>query len=187
MKLKKDLPFLSYFIMIGIGFMLFEISQMQRLTVFLGQPTYSLTVVLFTILISAGVGSYFSGNHENRSRDAFRLGALVFILFITGLLSQWVLSYMAASGMPARILVSVLLLAPAGLLLGMAFPMGMRRAFAVRPDLTPWLWGVNGAASVFASVLAIVIALEFGISFAYWCGIGVYGLAFAAYYLTDKT
>ena len=52
--------FYTYFAGIGLGFLLIEISQLQRLSIFLGHPTYSLTVVLFSVLISSGVGSMLS-------------------------------------------------------------------------------------------------------------------------------
>ena len=67
-----------------------------------------------------------------------------------------------------------------GVFMGMAFPLGMRLAAASRPQLTPMLWGVNGALSVLASVLAIVIAIAFGISASYWTGVASYALAAAA-------
>jgi hypothetical protein len=68
-----------------------------------------------------------------------------------------------------------------GLLMGMIFPMGMRLAAASRAELAPWLWGVNGATSVLASVLAVVIAMAVGISASFWAGVGCYALALAAY------
>jgi hypothetical protein len=64
--------------------------------------------------------------------------------------------------------------------MGMAFPIGMRRALADEPSIAPWLWGVNGAASVCASVLVVVIALGAGISVAFWVGGACYIVAVAA-------
>ena len=70
--------------------------------------------------------------------------------------------------------------------MGMAFPIGMRRALRELPSLAPWLWGVNGAASVCASVAAVVIAIGAGISAAFWAGVACYGAALAALVWTDR-
>src|SRR5439155_16416018 len=72
---------------------------------------------------------------------------------------------------PVRVAVSGALLAVMGVFMGMAFPMGMRLAMASRRELGPWLWGVNGAMSVLASVLAVVIAMALGISASFWTGV----------------
>ena len=80
-----------------------------------------------------------------------------------------------------RILVAVGLLFPLGLLMGMPFPIGMRRASELAPTLSPWLWGINGATSVCASVLAVIIALSLGIRASYWAGLGFYAVAAAVY------
>lgn len=80
-----------------------------------------------------------------------------------------------------RVFISALVLAPLGLGLGTAFPLGMRAAQRSVPQLTPWLWGVNGAASVSGSVLAVVVALGAGITAGYWLGAAFYVVALAAY------
>jgi hypothetical protein len=179
------LPWLLLFSGIGAGFMLVEISQMQRLTVFLGHPVYALTVVLFTLLLFGGLGSFTT----QRIRDdalpraaAVRLGALLAMLAIFAFLTPLATSAFAAAPTPTRILVSVGLLAPLGFLMGMPFPIGLRAATrdANARTTTPWLWGVNGATSVVASVLTVVIAMSAGISAAFWTGIGCYGVAAGA-------
>jgi hypothetical protein len=78
---------------------------------------------------------------------------------------------------PVRIAISVAMLLPIGFFMGMAFPIGMRRALAEVPSMAPWLWGVNGAASVCASVLVVVIAIGAGISAAFWVGTACYVVA----------
>jgi hypothetical protein len=80
-----------------------------------------------------------------------------------------------------RIAACAALLAAMGLVLGMAFPLGMRLATGSRPQLAPWLWGVNGATSVLASVLAVVIAMLAGISVSFWTGVACYFLAVPAF------
>jgi hypothetical protein len=85
-----------------------------------------------------------------------------------------------AASTPARIAISVAVLFPIGFFMGMAFPIGMRRALADAPSIAPWLWGVNGAASVCASITVVVIALGAGISAAFWAGSACYVVALGA-------
>ena len=84
-----------------------------------------------------------------------------------------------------RIAIAVGLLLPLGLLMGMPFPMGMRRAAELAPSRAVAL-GINGATSVCASVLAVIIALSLGIRASYWAGIGFYAVAGAVYVLSVR-
>jgi len=177
-------PLLAYFGAIGLGFMLVETSQMQRLIVVLGHPTYGLSVVLFALLVSSGIGSFFSrgiGRDGAPGAGTLQLTLLLVVLGILGLVTPAITGMFAASATPVRIAVSVLVLAPAGFLMGMAFPLGMKLASRRAAALSPWLWGVNGALSVCASVLAVVISLSLGISAAYWTGFGCYAAALIAF------
>ncbi len=182
--LRGALPFLLYFTGIGFGFLLVELSQLQRLIIFLGHPTYSLSVVLFSLLLAGGCGSYVtqvvSGGQTSRP-PIICLLALLAALASFGLLTPYVIDTFQSSETTVRILVAVAILLPLGFFMGMAFPLGMRLAAAVSERLTPWLWGVNGATSVCASVVAVAIALASGISSAYWVGVAFYVLSFLAY------
>jgi len=173
-----------YFAAIGLGFMLVETAIMQRMIVMLGHPTYGLSVVLFTLLLSSGCGSYLTHSIPDadlRSHGVGRLMALVGTLAITGLALSTVATHVAGATTPVRIGACVLLLFPSGLLMGMAFPVGMKLAVKVSPSLTAWLWGINGACSVCATVLAIAIALTTTISAAFWAGTSCYGAALMAF------
>jgi hypothetical protein len=174
-------PLFSYFAAIGVGFMLIEISQMQRLTVFLGHPAYGLAVVLFSLLLFSGIGSYTTSFAADRLAPELRLATTLVIVAVFGLLTPIAVQALAAASTPSRIAVAVGMLAPLGLALGMAFPLGMELALGRSASLAPWLWGINGATSVCASVLALVIALTWGISAAFWSGFGCYAVALAAY------
>ncbi len=182
--LRGSVPLLVFFASIGLGFMFVEISQLQRLIVFLGHPTYSLSVVLFSLLVSSGVGSYLTGMVEGRGATAptVRLFLLLLaVLFVFGIVSPGVIRAYDGSTTTVRVLLVTAMLSPLGLLMGMAFPLGMRLASGRTPGLTPWLWGINGATSVCASVLAIVIALSSSISAAFWTGVGCYAAAVLAF------
>jgi spermine/spermidine synthase len=173
----------TYFSSIGLGYLLIEISQLQRLGIFLGHPTYSLSIVLFTLLLSSGLGSYLTARMPRRgwTRTAtLCLGLLLVVLFLYGQLAPRVILMFQQATIPARAVVAIGLLAPMGVLMGMPFPFGMRGASA-RPSITPWLWGMNGAQSVCASVLAIIIAISASISAAYWTGVAAYACAAIAF------
>ena len=177
-------PLLVFFIAIGFGFMLIETSQMQRLIIALGHPTYALSVVLFGLLLSSGAGSYLTARIPEAQvgrAGAQRLMVLIAVLLVFGAVTPAVVRATAAASTPLRILSALLLLFPAGLVMGMAFPMGMTLAATRAAPLTPWLWGLNGAASVFASVLSVCIALTWSISSAFWSGWVAYVLALLAF------
>ena len=174
-------PHLLYFGAIGFGFMLIEISQVQRLAIFLGHPVYSLSVVLFSLLLSSGIGSLATSRLNDSANASIRvLLLLVIVLVAFGSSTPLVIRHFDAASIATRIAVSVAILLPIGFFMGMAFPIGMRRALAEAPSIAPWLWGVNGAASVSASVLVVVIALGAGISAAYWVGTVCYVVALGA-------
>lgn len=175
------LPHLLFFAAIGFGFMLIEISQVQRLTVFLGHPVYSLSVVLFSLLLASGAGSLSTASlGANRRPALVRILLLVIVLIAFGAITPAAVRHFETGSTPIRILVAVAILLPPGFFMGMAFPIGMGRALRASPSIAPWLWGVNGAASVCASVLAVVVAIGAGISAAFWAGVVCYAVALAA-------
>jgi hypothetical protein len=176
---------LAFFAAIGLGFMLVETSQMQRLIIVLGHPTYALSVVLFSLLLSSGVGSYLTervdGSQAGRS-GVIRLGTLLVLLVVFGAVTPLLVRSFEGSPTAVRIVVAVAILMPLGLFMGMAFPLGMKVAARRAPALTPWLWGANGATSVLASVLTVAIAMTWTISTAFWAGFACYGVAVAAFW-----
>jgi len=178
------LPLSIFFAAIGFGFMLVEISQMQRLIIFLGHPTYGLSVVLFALLLSSGLGSYSTQRMRNlgmRGSSILRLSLLLCALIIFAELMPYAFSAFQGSTAIVRILVATGILFPLGLFMGMAFPLGMKVASTKSAPLTPWLWGINGATSVCASVLAVVIALTSSISASFWTGFSCYVVALIAF------
>ena len=186
--LLQFLPLL-FFGAIGLGFMLVEISQMQRLTVFLGHPTYGLSVVLFTLLLSGGAGSWLT---QRIGPDRFaqlaprRLLTLLVVLVATGWVTLPALRFCTDQTTPVRIGVAAALLCPAGIFMGMAFPLGMRQAVERTRHLAPWLLGINGAMSVCASVLAAAISLVYGISATFWLGVAAYAGAVFAFLIAPS-
>jgi hypothetical protein len=182
--LRAAAPHFMFFAAIGLGFMLIEVSQMQRLIIFLGHPTYALSVVLFALLLSAGLGSYSTQRVNNPAALRSGIGRLLLllaVLMVFGAATSRVIQAYQASTTTTRIVAAVGILFPLGLTMGAAFPLGLKLAAHESDTLTPWLWGINGATSVCASVLAVAIALHVGISAAYWAGSSCYVVACGAY------
>ena len=169
-----------YFVGIGLGFMLVEISQMQRWSVFLGHPTYSLAVTLFSLLVGSGIGSFWADRtlaaHPRRAILA-HWTVLGLALVFYGLFAPFVSSVFSSSATWLRSSVVVLSMLPLGVCMGAAFPLGLARVARHTSSLVPWYWAVNGATSVCASVLAVVISMRWGMSAAFWLGVVGYALA----------
>jgi hypothetical protein len=175
---RGNVPFYTYFAGIGLGFLLVEVAQLQRLSIFLGHPTYALGVVLFSVLLFSGVGSMLSERVVPSERTMVRpLYVLLGVVLVLGFLTPRIIEAADSFTTPMRILVAVLVLMPLGLLMGMPFSLGMRAAAARPGTPTAFLWGINGATSVCASVLGMVLALFLGISFAFWAGLLAYVVA----------
>jgi hypothetical protein len=188
-EIRGSAPIFAFFAAIGVGFMLVEISQMQRLIVFLGHPVYGFSVVLFSLLLASGAGSFSTQLGACGARaDAgiVRLTLLLAAVAVFGLSTPAAIARFADATTPVRIAVAGALLLPLGFFLGMAFPLGMKLANAKREGLTPWLWGINGATSVCASVVALAISLSFGITASFWTGFACYAIALAAYASSRK-
>jgi len=170
-------PPVAYFGAIGMGFMLIEISQMQRLMVFLGHPVYGLSVVLFTILLFSGIGSATVGaDTSSRSRvTVFRIAALLTTLVLGGLLTPLAISGARSLSTDMRILVSVLLLAPSAFCMGMMFPLGLG-VWRRHHELLPFFWSTNGITSMLASVLGMALSIQFGIAKTYALGVCFYAV-----------
>lgn len=162
----------AYFFLIGLGFMTVEIALLQRMSVFLGHPIYSLSVVLFSLILTTGLGSLISDRLPLDSRGKFALWAGLTGAYLM-LLPFWLPKVLLAfdnADLLARGALCVAAITPAGLLMGFGFPTGMRLVSALDPNPTPWFWGINGAAGVLAAGLTVGVSLAFGISVALVAG-----------------
>jgi hypothetical protein len=174
---------LLYFVAVGLGYILVEVAFIQRFVLFLGHPTYALTVVVFLMLISSGAGSVLSKRWLSDYRQvwgalAFVIGVVTTYVFVLPL----VLERTVGAPFGAKLGISALLLAPLGLAMGIPFPTGLRAMADVshssaHETLVEWAWAMNAAASVLGSVLSIVIAIEFGLNVTLVCGAMAYVVA----------
>ncbi|HEX2114546.1 MAG TPA: hypothetical protein VHM01_09095 [Alphaproteobacteria bacterium] len=155
----------AYFVLIGLGFMFVEIGLLQRLSVFLGHPIYSLSIVLFSIILFTGLGSFASGHValDQPARFATWAALLAAYVFALPLLLPPLVQAFAGAGTLLRASLAVLLIAPGAFLMGFGFPNGMHLVMRRDTKPTPWFWGINGAAGVLGSAIAVAISITFGI------------------------
>ncbi len=178
----REIPYKAwaglYFAALGTGFMFLEVSLIQRLTLFLGYPTYSLTVTLFALLLSTGAGSLASERYTaRRNRSLILLGGglvLIVLLYLPGLPA------LARHGvgwpLPLRVAVTIAVLAPLGLCLGALMPLGLRSVSAVSAHgeaFVAWSWAVNGFFSVVSSVLSTILSMAFGFDRVMLCALAL--------------
>ncbi len=159
--------------------MFIEIPLMQKFILFLGHPIYSLSVVLFSILVFAGLGSFCTEKIKDKVMDKLKVCLIVLaclILFYNMVLPK-LLSTMIGLKLPFRMAVTIFLLSPLGFFMGMPFPLALRLVNQIAPRLMPWVWGVNGCLSVLSSILSVMIALSFGFSSVLLCAAIAYLIA----------
>jgi len=173
----------AYFLLIGVAFMFVELSLIQRMSLFLGHPVYGLAVVLFSVILSTGVGSLLSDRLMPSAPTALAAWPLALAAYLATL-PVWVGGVLEATetgSLVARASVGVAIIFPAGMLMGFMFPAGMRLCGRINTRITPWLWAVNGAAGVLASGAAVLVAIETSLNHSLWVGAAGYAaLAFVA-------
>jgi hypothetical protein len=175
------LGILGYFACLGLGYIVIQIGLLQRLILLLGQPVYALAVILSTMLLASGCGSLVAGALAPlrlRARLSLLIGATAALLVAYAFLLPALIGALLGSAFGVRLAGSVALVALPGFLLGMPFPSGIRALEGIgRRGLVPWVWGINGAMSVLASVTGIILAIELGYTAVFLLGAACYGLA----------
>lgn len=156
----------GYFGLIGFGYMLIQVPLLQRFSVYLGHPTSAFAVILFSMIFFTGVGSFISDRfplETNRWLLKLPIGVALASLAMMVLI-QPLMDATLHLALPARALTVVACTAPIAVLLGFCFPMGMRLVGKLSNDATAWMWGVNGACGVLASIVAVAISMWAGIN-----------------------
>jgi hypothetical protein len=174
---------LFYFVAVGLGYILVEVSFIQRFVLFLGHPTYALTVVVFLMLLSSGAGSFASRKWVSQpGRIWFPLVTIAAALLSFAMVLPAILNSLVGAPFGVKLLTSGVLLVPLGFVMGMPFPTGLGALCspgAGRSDsnAVEWAWAMNAAASVLGSVLAIILAMEYGLTATLICGAAAYSVA----------
>jgi hypothetical protein len=170
---KSPVVSLLYFVAVGLGYILVEIALIQRFVLFLGHPTYALTVVVFLMLLASGAGNAFSRRLLARTRLVRPLLAAIALLVAAYIMAlPRLLGMLVGVPFPAKLAISGVLLAPLGFIMGMPFPTGLRQI--ADGSAIEWAWAMNAAASVLGSVLAMVVAIQFGLNAALAGGAAAY-------------
>jgi hypothetical protein len=179
LRVPHKFKFIVYFSGLGLGFMLVELSLMQKLSLMMGHPTYSIAVVLTSLLIFCGMGSLVSGSLRLGPRTIIAVavtGISIGVMLYMPLL-PWVTESTIAWPLFVRALVAMALLAPVSFCMGMPFPTGLRIVSEVHVRFVPWAWGANGVASVLGTVLCILLSMSYGFNVVLALAIIVYVLA----------
>lgn len=163
--------FLIYFSLLGLGFLFVEIPLLQRFIVYLGQPAYAFATVLGAVLVASGLGSLYL---SERMRPPLGLTILAALVFVYPVLLPPLFEITFGLPLAGRIAVTALALAPLGLLMGTPFPQGLAVARQQAPGLLPWIWAVNGCASVVSAVLSPMVAISFGFQVVMLIGAAAY-------------
>jgi len=165
-KRKVKVPFLLYFASLGLGYMLLEISFIQKFILYLTNPSYSTSIIIFSFLFFSGLGSFYSRRVERNYINALKI--IIFTLCGILILYQFILPYVFNTTLKysllVRIFITLGLIFPLGFLIGMPFPLGIRVVNSTEQGkgLIPWLWATNSFCSIIASVSAVIIAIFFG-------------------------
>jgi predicted membrane-bound spermidine synthase len=164
---------LAYFASLGVGFIVVELALLQSMTLLLGHPIFTLSVLLFTLLAAGGVGSSFS--------DRFRTPVVCGVIAALGVVYALVLPRLVPAllplSLPARIAIAIAMVAPLGFAMGMPFPSGLRRVGGGTLPEPPFYWGLNGVMSVVGSIGTMLIAVTLGFQVAMIVGAGCYACA----------
>jgi hypothetical protein len=182
--------FLLYFVCLGAGYIMIQVALIQKFILFLGHPTYALTVIVFSMLVWSGLGSFYS---RRIIRGAHRGRLIVTLIGVAAAVS--VVAFAASPisefgvGWPleAKILVTVCLIAPAAFLMGIPFPTGLTWLETRFPHAVRWAWALNAASSVLGSAAAIFLAIHIGLRATVLVGAGLYLCALSVVWMQKST
>ncbi len=173
------LPALTYFAMLGLGFMFVEVTMIQKSILPLENPSYAFATVLTAILISSGLGSFFS-SRLSKLKTRYFLLLLGVLIFLYSIILPLFLNIISPYSLALKIPMVFIVLTPLGFFMGIPFPMGMKLLGQKNEALIPWAWAVNGCLSVLAPILTIMLAMTMGFKAVMWLGAIAYLLAFVS-------
>jgi spermidine synthase len=180
----ETVPMLIYFSCLGAGFVIVELVLMSKFVLLIGFPIYSMATVLFTLLFSAGVGSYLSGPLSRSFGRWTILTIPVFALIMVLLVVAFPHLRNLTLGMSqlARILLVAAFLIPVGIPLGMPFPLGIAALNLRASNLIPWAWGINGFMTVVGSLLSVILTMKLGFDRTLFIAVAIYFIALLSFF-----
>jgi hypothetical protein len=173
--------FLAYFACLGVAYILVQVALIQKFVLLLGHPTYSLTVVIFSMLASSSAGSYVSRRvtADSDARWKAVLGLTGALVAAMAVLLGPLIGAAVALPLTMKTLLTALVTGCAGFLMGMPFPLGLSRLAEQHPSAVRWAWSLNAAASVMGSAAAICLSIYGGLRFSLFVGAVIYWAALA--------
>jgi len=169
----------TYFTALGFGYMFLEIVFIKYFVLYLGHPIYSITTVISVMLISSGIGSYYSSRFKTNQQVLVKItGLITTLILIYAFIIGVFLSSTVGLPISIRILLSIVIIALPAFFMGMPFPLGLKIVDAIKKSDVPWAWGINGCVSVISVSLAAIIAVEMGFMALMLFAALAYGIAF---------
>jgi len=178
-------PVALYFLAIGFAFMFMEIAFIQKFVLFLSHPLYAVAVVLCAFLVFAALGSLLGGSWlAGHSQAANKVTSAVIAMGAISLFYLATLPHLFQELIhlrdTAKIIISVALIAPLAMCMGVPYPTGMMRLAGTAEEAIPWAWAINGFASVVGAVLATLLAIHLGFAVVIMLAVMIYALACTA-------
>jgi SAM-dependent methyltransferase len=156
-----------YFCCLGLGFIMIEITAMQKFALLLGHPMYAIATVMGGMLVFAGMGSHLAGRFQAaplRALSACAVAIVTFCLFLASPTATRLIDSLLATGLAVRVLATLAVLAVGAIPLGFFFPIGLRLAGSTDDRFVPWAWGINSGFTVIGSVCTVAAAMRIGFS-----------------------
>lgn len=172
-----------YFGALGLGFITVEIVLLQKYTVFVGGPVYSMAVTLSALLAFSGVGSLLSKRLARPSASSLILVILALVAAIVGemMLINFCIPKLMFLSQTARCGVVILALAPLAMLMGMPFPIGLRVTQLVDETIIPWAWGINAVTTTLGSLTCVLVSMEWGFTLSLSIAVLIYLIGLGAF------
>lgn len=183
-----DKKFILYFALLGLGYIMLQISMMQKFTMFLGQPVYTMLTVISTMLVASGFGSYFSSGflQGNKKRGIIIFGIIAAMALLIAFIAPPVFYWAAKFELTVRIIISIVLIFPLGFFLGMPFPIGISAIKEEYKNFTALSWSINGFFSVTGTVIAMMLGMITGFKIVFILSALLYLSAFIVFNKIEK-
>lgn len=170
--------YILYFSLLGLGYIMIEICLIQKFTLFLGQPVYTMLTVISTMLIFSGFGSLYSEKiiKKLKNKVHYLFIGIAFLILLIGFLNPIIFTLFESLDIILKVIISVILLAPLSFMMGIPFPYGIQKIpthfghqnpnLSYEPDINRYLvaycWGVNGFFSVIGSIMVVILSMSYG-------------------------
>jgi len=181
---------LLYFFLIGIAFIMVEIILIKIFQLYLGNPAYSISAIISSLLVSSGIGSLFSSKIRKLWKDKTVLYAsiiLFFCLLIYSLSLFQIFSFVIHLSLILRFLFTFLLIFIPGFFMGVFFPLGIGYLGKSNKQMIGWAWGANAFATVLGSVLTVIIAINWNFSIVLILASLFYLISGIIFYISTRT